>query len=68
MNRLERLVRDIHYNILKTFVNYGQKRFLTFAPGVHVIKLFTTVIYGMFVIKSSACPRQAFPDWYNVCR
>ncbi len=31
---------DDHSDVLRKFVNYGQKSFITLAPGVIVIKLF----------------------------
>jgi hypothetical protein len=31
--RLERLAKDKHSSFLQIFVNYGQKSFITLAPG-----------------------------------
>jgi hypothetical protein len=42
--RLERLARDKHTSLLRTFANYGRKSFVTLGPGQDVIKLFTSVI------------------------
>jgi hypothetical protein len=43
--RLERLVEDKQSSLLRTLVIYGYKSFITLAPGVNAIKLFTAVIY-----------------------
>ncbi len=32
-------------NLLRKFVNYGQKSFVTLGPGPNVKRLFTSVIY-----------------------
>ncbi len=47
--RLERLVRDKHTSLLRTFVNYGRKFFITWTPGAGaiVIKLFADVSYEL---------------------
>ncbi len=31
--RLEKLARDKYTTLLQTFINYGQKSFITFGPG-----------------------------------
>jgi hypothetical protein len=43
--RLERLIREKRSSILRKFVNYGCKKFITLGPGLYVLKLFTAVIY-----------------------
>jgi hypothetical protein len=42
---LEELVGDEHSGLLQKLVNYGQKSFITLAPGPNVINLFAAVIY-----------------------
>ena len=44
LTETERLARDKHSSLLRKFVNYTQKSFITLAPGPNVIKLFMTVI------------------------
>ncbi len=41
---MEMLARDKHSSLLRTFVNYGCKSFITLGPGPNVIKLFTAAI------------------------
>jgi hypothetical protein len=43
--RVERPARDKHSNLLRAFVNYGYKTFLTLGPGTHVIKLLMAISY-----------------------
>ncbi len=43
--KLERLSLDKHSSLLRTFVNYEIKIFITLGPEVYPIKLFTAVIY-----------------------
>ncbi len=43
--RLEKLARDKHSVLLRKFVNYRQKSFITLTPGANVIKLFVSIIY-----------------------
>jgi hypothetical protein len=51
---LESLARDKRAGLLRTFVNYGCKKFITLGsdqrhqvrPGACIIKLITAVIYG----------------------
>jgi hypothetical protein len=38
--RLAKLARDKHLSLLRKFINYGQKSFVTLAQGVIVMKLF----------------------------
>ncbi len=61
----DELVRDKHSSLLRNFVNYGQKRFVTL-PRVQFYK----TLYGrnlpMFVISCSVCPLQAITPWSNV--
>jgi hypothetical protein len=38
--RLERLGRDKHYSLLQKSVNYGQKSFITLAPGCAKLERF----------------------------
>ncbi len=45
-NRLEKLVaRDKHSSLVRKYVNYRQKSFITLAPGPNVTKNLTSVIY-----------------------
>jgi hypothetical protein len=37
---LERLARDKYISSLRTFVNYGRKKFITSGPGANVISFF----------------------------
>jgi hypothetical protein len=36
-----------HFSSLRKFVNYGQKSLIAIAPGACIIKIITTVIYGL---------------------
>ncbi len=55
-SRLERLARDKHSSLLRTFVNYGRKKFYNVDPmGPNVIKLFTVVIYRHSMVIQSFC-------------
>jgi hypothetical protein len=38
----KKLARDKPSSLLRTSINYGQKSFITLAPGVNVIKLIST--------------------------
>jgi hypothetical protein len=40
VSRLEKLAWDKRSNLLREFVNYGQKCFIRLGPGTNVIKLF----------------------------
>ncbi len=42
---LKQLATDKHSSLLRTFVNYGCKSFITSGPGVTTIKYFEFVIY-----------------------
>ncbi len=44
--RLERRATDKHSSLLRTFINYGRKKFYNIAPGANVIKLHLSLIYG----------------------
>ncbi len=40
---VKRLIRDKHPSLLQTFVNY-EKRFITLAPGLKIIKHFSPLL------------------------
>jgi hypothetical protein len=42
---MKNLVMDKHSSLLRKLLNYGPKRFSTFAPGPNTIKSFLPVIY-----------------------
>ncbi len=44
-SRLERLAKDKHSCLIRKSVNYGRKFFIVHAPGLNVIKIFSSVIY-----------------------
>jgi hypothetical protein len=44
---LEMLAGDKHSSLLRIFVNYGQKYFITMATGANVTKLFMAVSYKL---------------------
>ncbi len=44
-NRLVRPTKDKHSSLLRTFVNYSSKSFITLSPEAIVKKLFTIVIF-----------------------
>jgi hypothetical protein len=41
-SKLENLARDKHSSLIRKFVNYRRKCFIPLAPGVKVIKLFSS--------------------------
>ncbi len=57
--RLERLARDKHSSLLRTFVNYGRKSFIILGPR-NAMKSFVRNLQ-IFVISQSVCPWQALP-------
>ncbi len=44
--RLERLARDKYISLVRAFVNYGRKSFITLGPVPNVIKIFAAVSYN----------------------
>ncbi len=44
IEELERLARGKHSNLLRKFVNYGQKKFYNIGPSAQFLKTFLSVI------------------------